>query len=480
LPLLLVAEEALLIVNSRRPSPRLHHGVYDVGVRGYQQPFQSRLLVLIDGRQVFLDDYSRTAWENLPVNIDDIRQIEVVKGAASALFGSNAAGGVINIITYSPIYDKNNVTNLGVGTQNSVTGDATVTTNGIWGGTKISGGGMGAREFDTARYPLDQSPSDPEHRYIVNSSVFQLTPWIQAFSEATYSESTGSVADPTDGAVVGSEKITTYSVRGGGNWQSPYGLLELDNYLNHSFIDLFEPTDGGAPYGFTTDLVDSQLKDQFKLGADHAVRLALEYKYKDFKMDGAQLAAETPAIDESNYAASGTWVWQLAPKVSWSNAARFDHLDMEETGTLIANSVNSYADYSHSINAWSANSDVVYKATDLDSFRVGFGRGVQLPSLINSGYGLYQNFGTPSSVFLSDWEGNPRLKPTTVTDYSADYTRKIPDISSDLKFSVYYEMNKDIVSPLTQIGTIMVNGVPQAYGESINVGAVMGMVVRWS
>src|ERR1700679_2327427 len=28
--------------------------VYDVGVRGYQQPFQPRLLVLVDGRQVFI------------------------------------------------------------------------------------------------------------------------------------------------------------------------------------------------------------------------------------------------------------------------------------------------------------------------------------------------------------------------------------------------------------------------------------------
>jgi iron complex outermembrane receptor protein len=56
------------------------NGAYDVGVRGYQQPFQPRMLVLVDGRQVFIDDYSRTDWANIPVNIDDVRQIEVVKG----------------------------------------------------------------------------------------------------------------------------------------------------------------------------------------------------------------------------------------------------------------------------------------------------------------------------------------------------------------------------------------------------------------
>ncbi len=103
---------------------------FDVGTRGYQQASQPRLLVLIDGRQVFIDDYSRTIWDNLPVNVDDIRQIEVVKGASSALFGSNAASGVVNIITYSPLYDDNNVASVNAGTQNTIEGDTTVTSKG--------------------------------------------------------------------------------------------------------------------------------------------------------------------------------------------------------------------------------------------------------------------------------------------------------------------------------------------------------------
>ena len=118
------------------------YNVFDVGVRGYQQPFQPRLLVLVDGRQVFLDDYSRTAWDNIPVNVDDIRQIEIVKGASSALFGSNAAGGVINIVTYSPIYDNSNVASISGGTQDSLMGDATATVKGSWGGPSFRRAGL--------------------------------------------------------------------------------------------------------------------------------------------------------------------------------------------------------------------------------------------------------------------------------------------------------------------------------------------------
>ena len=69
----------------------------DIGLRGYDQPFSQRVLVLIDGRQVYADYYGLTPWSALPIELGAIRQIEIVKGPASALFGFNAVGGVINI-----------------------------------------------------------------------------------------------------------------------------------------------------------------------------------------------------------------------------------------------------------------------------------------------------------------------------------------------------------------------------------------------
>ena len=67
----------------------------DVGVRGYNQPMSPRLLVLVNGRQVYLDHYGYTAWSTIPVQLSEIRQIEVVKGPNAALFGfkSNTGGG---------------------------------------------------------------------------------------------------------------------------------------------------------------------------------------------------------------------------------------------------------------------------------------------------------------------------------------------------------------------------------------------------
>jgi len=88
----------------------------DVSVHGYDRPMTPRLLVLINGRQAYLDHYGYTAWATLPVQLSEIRQIEVVKGPNSALFGFNAVGGVVNIITFDPRHDDANTVTARVGT----------------------------------------------------------------------------------------------------------------------------------------------------------------------------------------------------------------------------------------------------------------------------------------------------------------------------------------------------------------------------
>ncbi|MCL5129140.1 TonB-dependent siderophore receptor [Algibacter sp. L4_22] len=83
-------------------------GNFDVQIRGFDDitknayvslPYNTTILVMIDNRIVY-DYYSGgTLWETLPIDINDIERIEIVRGPASALYGPNAATGVINIIT---------------------------------------------------------------------------------------------------------------------------------------------------------------------------------------------------------------------------------------------------------------------------------------------------------------------------------------------------------------------------------------------
>jgi outer membrane receptor for ferrienterochelin and colicin len=81
---------------------RLDRQRYIVGVRGLLGTYSDRTLVLIDGRPAMDPIFGTTYWENLPIMMEDIERIEVVRGPAGAAWGANAFTGVINIITKKP------------------------------------------------------------------------------------------------------------------------------------------------------------------------------------------------------------------------------------------------------------------------------------------------------------------------------------------------------------------------------------------
>ncbi len=70
------------------------------GSSGYTRNVGSRVLLVIDEVPMMNSDNNEINWNILPIL--DVEQIEVIKGAGSALYGSNALGGVVNVITKSP------------------------------------------------------------------------------------------------------------------------------------------------------------------------------------------------------------------------------------------------------------------------------------------------------------------------------------------------------------------------------------------
>ncbi len=89
------------------PGVTFNNGSIDIrGAGGLQGGVGSRVLVMVDGHPVLSADGSETDFEALPLL--DVQRVEVVKGAYSAIYGSNALGGVVNVIT-TPI-GENSVT----------------------------------------------------------------------------------------------------------------------------------------------------------------------------------------------------------------------------------------------------------------------------------------------------------------------------------------------------------------------------------
>lgn len=70
-----------------------------ISVRGSSRLWADKILVMIDGRSLYTPFFGGVMWENLDIPMENIEQIEVVRGPGAVMWGPNAVNGVINIIT---------------------------------------------------------------------------------------------------------------------------------------------------------------------------------------------------------------------------------------------------------------------------------------------------------------------------------------------------------------------------------------------
>jgi outer membrane receptor protein involved in Fe transport len=134
-------------------------------------------LVLLDDRSIYLDFFGLVLWDFLPANMSDIRQIEVIRGPASAVWGANALTGVVNVITKSPrqapgttvslsggFFDRQAGSTIGKGVGKLFGANATVAVapNAIWS-YRVSAGYFNSDPLPrpTGTIPRIQDPRDP-------------------------------------------------------------------------------------------------------------------------------------------------------------------------------------------------------------------------------------------------------------------------------------------------------------------------------
>ncbi len=69
-----------------------------VGIRALDELAGNSILLLIDGHHFTNVFDGGTDWNALPVTLEDIERVEVVRGPVSVVYGANASGGVINVV----------------------------------------------------------------------------------------------------------------------------------------------------------------------------------------------------------------------------------------------------------------------------------------------------------------------------------------------------------------------------------------------
>ncbi|HET7395478.1 MAG TPA: TonB-dependent receptor plug domain-containing protein, partial [Gammaproteobacteria bacterium] len=66
---------------------------------GFADRYARRMQVRVDGRSVYSPGFGGLDWVTLPVALEDVARIEVIRGPDAAAYGANAFLGVIDIIT---------------------------------------------------------------------------------------------------------------------------------------------------------------------------------------------------------------------------------------------------------------------------------------------------------------------------------------------------------------------------------------------
>ena len=81
---------------------QLNASTWAISARGFNSIYANKLLVLIDGRTVYSEIFAGVPWDQVDLPLANIERIEVIRGPGAAVWGADAANGVINIITRRP------------------------------------------------------------------------------------------------------------------------------------------------------------------------------------------------------------------------------------------------------------------------------------------------------------------------------------------------------------------------------------------
>ena len=354
--------------------------------RGATGTLSTTQLALIDGRSVYLDFFGFVGWDFLPVNFAEIKQIEVIRGPASAIWGANAMTGVVNIITKTPREMQGTSITMGFGTFNrDVDGQTTDPGN---GGTFYTNLTHARAINDRWSYKVSAAfyGSDPFARPVGTIDNSFHTPY-PAFSN------TGTEQPKFDGRVDydfadGMSKLVVAGGYAGtsGIIHTGIGPFQIEQGTNTSYVKgtytrnalraqfFTNILDGTAPallsigvdgkpiqFAFNTKTYDFDVSNISTIGTRHVLSYGGNIRHNGFDLSIAPLG--------SSRNEQGVYIQDemfLSEKFRWQLGVRMDHFD------VLADVV------------FSPRTTLMFKPQESQTFRASYNKAYRAPSLTNN------------------------------------------------------------------------------------------------
>lgn len=410
---------------------RYGYGDGQISIRGAATPYSPRLLVLVNGREVYLDSYGYTAWSTLPVQLEEIQQIEVVKGAQSALYGFNAVSGVVNIITRNPQHGD------------YATARVNVESDGGFDAAFVAARQFGDRAAFRVSYGNAETSELPAHPNAIEAQSlalqdfhretgavegrFALTDNVSLTAEATFTN-----VDQSEMTSVYTSARALYELRSYKaelEADTDYGVITALAYRNESEI----------AYSFgplSAELTTFRVQDLFKVGTNDTIRIGAEYR------DGQTASFPDPGNGDFGYesmAVSAMWNHKFSNTLDLTLAGRYDVVDWSRDGAPGAFYAFTQDDYSVSFEEFSYNAALVWRPSFGGTMRFMAGRGIQAPTSFDMGFTLQTTAGG-NPIILS---GNPDMVPSIVDSYEIAYDRALSP-SVDMRAAIFLQDTSDV------------------------------------
>lgn len=464
-------------------------GSADVNIRGFNQPFSNRLLVLIDGRQVYMDSFGMTIWHAFPIQLEEIQQIEIIRGPNTALFGFNAASGVVNIVTKNAETQKINQISARVGTQSHREAHLITTTTlaESWD-IRASLGGHFSDGYDRV---ADLSATD--ERDAVQKANFNITaerdvtPTSHLGFDVGFNQQNTHASMPyylaADFRSISRHVSAHYSHEADAS-----SLWHLHYYHNavDAYIDTGQFLGVGRLPGSHNSLHVLKLSNLRPISAEQNLRLAVEARQNSLTPDDP--GGGDGKFTMNIFSANLMWDWSITPSIFWTNSVNFSHWQTDRhQGELLTNTQLPIAaeDYDKSEDEIGLNLGLLYKANPLTNIKFTVSQGVRVPSLLE--------LSRLQSSNIADLYGNPNLDSETLLSADLGFKRKWGnDLKNSFEGDIFYVAMDDVISSIVYspfIHGVMSNkaeitfdnvGASDAYGLELALrGAGYGGDVNW-
>lgn len=402
----------------------------EVSIRGLNRRQSNKVLVLLDGRPL-RQDFMATNWfEAIPISIEDVERIEIIRGPASALYGADAFSGVISIISKAPGAGDNFLVASGgnkgqARAVSSFRGQLDDLSYRFGFGYKQAYNAVAAVADDR----VDSEPTVESPQYANRQA------W--ANGEARYRIAKKSIA--TVGGNVGYGDYTLLGLSRAGQINAPASLrsntyASLTTPLGVRVTSFWDHMEGSsvlsvvAPGGReqSTAQVKQEVADadlswtgMLKVLIRHNLTLGGNYRFKSIRWGWLD-----DTHTQHHFGAYLQDVMQLANPLRLQFGARIDRHPLLDS------------------LQFSPRGSLVYRFVRDQSLRISAGRAFRGPSFVES----YIQVAVPTDVrgVSAFSSGNDKLDPESITSYEIGYQNQASDYFA-LEVNGYFNMVKDAI-----------------------------------